>query len=133
MAVPELHFQVSVPEDQLHFANSVNVLSQAGFKADEAELSERFGMKLRYESPSAGANTSFVMSAEPKNENEFAQKVFGKCAEKLSDLGEIEDPAEFQKKLDDFIKNPAVNDTVLAKAVEIELLEGYLEGLKNQR
>ena len=47
-------------------ANVVNTLSQAGFKADPAELSDRFGMKLRYETPQAPAmGNTFAMAAEP--------------------------------------------------------------------
>ena len=50
-AVPELKFAVEPPENLGEFATVVNTLSQAGFKADAAELSERFGIKLRYEPP----------------------------------------------------------------------------------
>lgn len=50
--VPRLHFKVEPTEDQAHLAQVVNTLAQAGFKADPQELSERFGMKLRYEAPS---------------------------------------------------------------------------------
>ena len=65
-AVPKLHFQVDPPEDQMLLANVVNTLSQAGFKADPAELSDRFGMKLRYEAPQAPAmGNTFAMAAEP--------------------------------------------------------------------
>ena len=69
MLIPEIHFQVEVPEDQLHLANIINVLSQAGFKADEHELSERFGLKLKYESPQISAPASFGMYS---NEDEDA-------------------------------------------------------------
>ena len=41
----------AAPEDKLTAAQMVNTLSQSGFKADPQELSERFGMKLRYEAP----------------------------------------------------------------------------------
>ena len=50
-AVPRLHFKVEPAEDQNQLAQVVNTLAQAGFKADPQELSERFGMKLRYEAP----------------------------------------------------------------------------------
>ena len=106
VAVPELHFQVSVPEDQLHFANIVNVLSQAGFKADEHELSERFGMKLRYESPSTAA-PSFAMSAERKEDKKLTSALdewLGSAVndiEKLSDLSddELDKKLKMQKDL----------------------------------
>ena len=64
-AVPKLHFHVEPAEDQAHLAQVINTLSQAGFKADAAELSERFGLKLRYEAPSAPA-PGFAMSAESR-------------------------------------------------------------------
>ena len=60
-AVPKIHFKVEPTEDQANLATVVNTLSQAGFKADPAELSERFGLKLRYEAPPAGG---FAMTAE---------------------------------------------------------------------
>lgn len=63
-AVPRLHFHVEPAEDQAHLAQVINTLSQAGFKADPAEISKRFGLKLRYEAPSAPAG--FPMSAESR-------------------------------------------------------------------
>lgn len=63
-AVPKLHFKVEPAEDQAHLAQVVNTLAQAGFKADPQELSERFGMKLRYEAPAAPAG--FPMSADSR-------------------------------------------------------------------
>ena len=50
-AVPKLHFKVEPVEDQSRLASVINTLSQAGFKADPRELSERFGLKLHYEAP----------------------------------------------------------------------------------
>lgn len=67
VAPPELHFEVAPPEDQAQFATVVNTLSQAGFKADAAELSERFGLKLTYEPPAAndfGVINSMASSTE---------------------------------------------------------------------
>lgn len=56
----------SVPaEDQSRLATVVSTLAQAGFKADPAELSARFGLKLRYEAPAAPA-PGFAMTAEKK-------------------------------------------------------------------
>lgn len=53
VAVPRIHFQVEPAEDQTQLATVVSTLSQGGFKADAAELSKRFSMKLRYEAPAA--------------------------------------------------------------------------------
>ena len=50
-AVPRLHFKVEPAVDQGRLAEVVHTLARAGFKADPQELSERFGMKLRYEGP----------------------------------------------------------------------------------
>ena len=66
-AVPYLHFDVEPPEEMTQLASIVGTLSQAGYKADEKELSDRFGLKLRYEPPAAvpAMGNSFSMSAEP--------------------------------------------------------------------
>ena len=88
-AVPKLHFQVDPPEDQMLLANVVNTLSQAGFKADPAELSDRFGMKLRYEAPQAPAmGNTFAMAAEPPGGSlsDALEEWLGPLADKLSDL-----------------------------------------------
>ena len=52
--VPAPRFTIdhAAPEDRASLAQTIAYLSRAGFKADPQELSERFGMKLRYD-PSA--------------------------------------------------------------------------------
>ncbi|MBQ6351767.1 MAG: DUF935 family protein, partial [Lentisphaeria bacterium] len=62
---PELRFAVEPTENLGEFATVVNTLSQAGFKADAAELSERFGIKLRYEPPAQPAGMSGMFGAVP--------------------------------------------------------------------
>ena len=52
--VPKIHFKVESPEDLAQLAMVVNTLSQAGFRADETELSARFGLKLKYEPQTPG-------------------------------------------------------------------------------
>ena len=69
-AVPKLHFHVEPAEDQAHLAQVINTLSQAGFKADPAELSERFGLKLRYEAPSAPDPTGLTGLTGPTDRTE---------------------------------------------------------------
>ena len=59
---PRFVIDCAAPEDKLAAAQMINTLSQAGFKADPQELSERFGMKLHYEAP---APAGFPMSAQP--------------------------------------------------------------------
>ena len=127
VAVPELHFQVAVPEDQLHFANIVNVLSQAGFKADEAELSERFGMKLRYESPSTAA-PSFAMSAERKEDKKLTSALdewLGSAVNDIEKLSDLSDD-ELDKKLkmrNDLIKfgDSSKIENLMSQEMEQEL------------
>ncbi len=230
-AVPRIHFKVEPPADLERIANMVNTLSQAGFKADPQELSERFGLKLRYEAPAqqfsltgptgptsptedpdAAHNLNLkqkydamgvairagLLTATPeieeqtraelglpamspevkkaweatggirqpitlknaeseavaealdvdennvkalsdrsdrseKNETEFAQKVYGKCAEKLAALSSETDPAAFKQKLDRLIEDPEIDLDVFAAAVQRELMAGYLDGLNHSR
>ncbi len=47
--LPSFVIEYTPPEDQTALATIVATLSNAGFKADAAELSKRFGLKLRYE------------------------------------------------------------------------------------
>ena len=49
--MPEIQFDVKPPEDQAGFASIVATLANAGYKADPAELSMRFGLNLTYEPP----------------------------------------------------------------------------------
>ena len=67
-AVPRIKFKVAPAEDMVQLATVVNTLSSAGFKADEKELSERFGLKLHYEAPAAqpaGNNMAFSDRSDP--------------------------------------------------------------------
>jgi len=49
--VPVVGFECAPPEDLQAFATIVKTLSDAGFEADEAEMSERFGLKLKRKAP----------------------------------------------------------------------------------
>lgn len=49
--VPKLTFDVAPPEDKEKNANTLKTLYEAGFEADEEEVSERFGYKLRRRAP----------------------------------------------------------------------------------
>ena len=49
--VPKLTFDVAPPEDKEKNANTLKTLYEAGFEADEEEVSERFGYKLRRRVP----------------------------------------------------------------------------------
>ena len=61
-AVPEIHFAVEPPEDQAGFASIIATLAGAGYKADPAELSDRFGLRLTYEPP---PQNPMAFAAEP--------------------------------------------------------------------
>lgn len=119
-AVPRLHFKVEPTEDLAGFATVINTLSQAGFKADEAELSERFGLKLRYEAPAqpgmtfADAQTMSAVTKEKKDDepdlNEALEKWLGPMIEPLSGAAELSD-----EELDAQIRKgfPEIADAVL--------------------
>ena len=98
-AVPKLHFKVEPAEDQAHLAQMVNTLSQAGFKADPQELSERFGLKLRYEAPAANG---FAMAAEPiKKKDDLTESLelwLGPMADDIAAVSELSDE-ELDKRL----------------------------------
>jgi hypothetical protein len=136
--VPRLHFKVEQPEDLAQLAAMVNTLSQAGFKADAAELSARFGLKLRYEAPAPAPG--FALAAEKSDRSDksdlsdlFAQKVYGKCAREIATCAEETDPEEFRKKLEALAADPEIDQEAFAAAVQRELMAGYLDGLKHSR
>ena len=107
-AVPELKFAVEPPENLGEFATVVNTLSQAGFKADAAELSERFGIKLRYEPPAAPApygNALAMAAAAPKTSKPEDRGLaaaleawLGPAADQIADMTALSDE-ELDRKL----------------------------------
>ena len=104
-AVPQLHFDVEPPEEMTQLASIVSTLSQAGFKADEKELSDRFGMKLRYEPPAAppAMGNNFAMSSEPVNDNltDALEEWLGPLVEGMSDLLATAEQSEDEADLAD--------------------------------
>lgn len=93
-AVPRLHFDVEPPEEMTQLATIVSTLSQAGFKADEKELSDRFGLKLRYEAPQAPAmGNTFAMAAEPPQNalSDALEEWLGPLVDELSDQSDLSD------------------------------------------
>ena len=139
VAPPELRFAVEPTENLGEFATVVNTLSQAGFKADADELSERFGIKLRYEPLAApgigmpGAFADAAMTGEKTPDSGLAGKVYGKCAGAIAALADIQDPAEFGRRLEALAADPKIDVDAFAAAVQRELMTGYLEGLKHSR
>ena len=62
--MPEVQFDVKPPEDQAGFASIVATLAGAGYHADPAELSKRFGLNLTYEPPATPVAGGMAFSAE---------------------------------------------------------------------
>ena len=88
-------------EDQSRLATVVSTLAQAGFKADPAELSARFGLKLRYEAPAAPA-PGFAMTAEKKpvrsDLSDALESWLGPLADGIADAAALSDE-ELDRKL----------------------------------
>ena len=80
-AVPLIQFKVDAAEDLNSLAQMVATLSQAGYKADEQELSGRFGLKLRYEAPA-------VPSAPLALSDKLAAAELGEAGSDRSDLSD---------------------------------------------
>ena len=102
-AVPQLHFDVEPPEEMTQLASIVSTLSQAGFKADEKELSDRFGMKLRYEPPAAppAMGNSFAMSSESVKDklSDALEEWLGPLVNSLENASEDGELPDFSEKL----------------------------------
>ena len=70
---PEVRFRVQPPEDLTGLATIVGTLGQAGFRADPAELSAKFGLKLEYEPPAAAPANGFALSARSDRPDESTE------------------------------------------------------------
>lgn len=132
-AVPRIHFKVEPPEDQAHLAQVVASLSQAGFKADPAELSERFGLKLRYEAPAANG---FAMAAEPiKKKDDLTESLelwLGPMADDIAAVSELSDE-ELDKRLRSGKITQPGNSSTIEKAMENEMKRAFDEPENNSR
>ena len=73
------------------------------------------------------------MSDSSGNTNSFAQKIYGKCADALQELTELEDPEMFEKRLSDLIRDPEIDTDLFAAAVQKVLISGYLSGLSERK
>lgn len=96
--VPAVHFKVERPEDLTMLSGVIGTLSAAGYKADPAELSERFGLKLRYEPPAQPVMQSpgFAFSGEKTPPEHSAlsnalEEWLGPAADMIAELGEMPD------------------------------------------
>lgn len=73
VAAPRLHFAVEPAEDRAQLAQTVSALAQAGYRADPAELSERFGLKLEDVGPVGQAGPAVqagLLTATPEIEEQ---------------------------------------------------------------
>ena len=158
---PRLKIQTEPAEDLAALATTVSSLYAGGLETDPAEMSERFGIKLtRRPEPAAPAmgggafgvpitlktaeseavnealdvdSASAPMSDSSGNTNSFAQKIYGKCADALQELAELEDPELFEKRLSDLICDPEIDTDLFATAVQKVLISGYLSGLSERK
>ena len=78
-------------------------------------------------------SASAPMSDSSGNTNSFAQKIYGKCADALQELTELEDPEMFEKRLSDLIRDPEIDTDLFAAAVQKVLISGYLSGLSERK
>ena len=137
-ALPSFVIEYTPPEDQAALATIVATLSNAGFKADAAELSKRFGLKLRYEATSNQGGMAFAgnaaLSAEstPDGLRQWLNPVY----EELLKLGDDElSKEEFQAKLSEVCTNKDLfgNSETFEKALEELCQDGIAVGVKKSQ
>ena len=137
-ALPSFVIEYTPPEDQAALATIVATLSNAGFKADAAELSKRFGLKLRYEATSNQGGMAFAgnaaLSAEstPDGLRQWLNPVY----EELLKLGDDElSKEEFQAKLSEVCTNKDLfgNSEMFEKALEELCQDGIAVGVKKSQ
>ena len=134
--VPAVHFKVERPEDLTMLSGVIGTLSAAGYKADPAELSERFGLKLRYEPPVQPVMQSpgFAFSGEKTPQKHSAlsnalEEWLGPLAddlEKLSDMSDMSDQ-EFAAKLAECAQWSGETEKFETFLSE-EIYEGFAQG-----
>ena len=145
--VPKIHFKVERPADLAQLASVVNTLSQAGFKADAAELSERFGLKLHYEPPASG--DAAVLAAEQGDLNradgtgdrrgeltDALEEWLGPLADGIASAAELSDDELDWKLRRGEIARPGASEaleTVLARDMRRTYRHGLEDQPENQR
>lgn len=101
--VPRLTFDVAPPEDKEKNANTLKTLYEAGFEADEEEVSERFGYKLRRRQDvvsQTGISTLQMSDSIQKKTPDGALKTWiAPLERKLAELAEESDPEKFGRLL----------------------------------
>ena len=105
--VPKLTFDVAPPEDKEKNANTLKTLYEAGFEADEEEVSERFGYKLRRRqdtAPQTGISTLQMSDSTQKKTLDGALETWiAPLERKLAELAEETDPGAFGRRLAELV------------------------------
>ena len=140
---PRFELETAEPEDTAKLAETVKTLHDAGLQADPEEIGEKMGLKLTLRpEPTAPGGVNYLEMAERSDRSDKSDKsdrsdlavdVYGKCAAGIAELAEIQDPAEFGRRLKQLAEDPRIDVDVFAAAVQRELMAGYLEGLKHSR
>ena len=134
--VPVVHFKVERPEDLTMLSGVIGTLSAAGYKADPAELSERFGLKLRYEPPQpVMQNPGFAFSGEKTPPEHSAlsnalEEWLGPAADMIAELGEVPDAVLADRLRSGFDRLPGDSGKV-EKLFAQEMEKNYADPLQH--
>lgn len=133
--VPSVHFKVERPEDLTMLSGVIGTLSAAGYKADPAELSERFGLKLRYEPPQPVMQSpGFAFSGEktPPEHSSLSNALeewLGPAADMIAELGEMPDAVLADRLRSGFDRLPGDSGKV-EKLFAQEMEKNYADPLQ---
>ena len=136
-AVPRIKFKVAPAEDMVQLATVVNTLSSAGFKADEKELSERFGLKLHYEAPTvqpAGNGMAFSDRSDKSDKSDLSDALeewLGPLAKELDELSVEKEMSEkeFAQRLQKCVNGEMFgNSRKFENFLEKEIYDGFANG-----
>ena len=133
-AIPKLLFELDPPEDQAALATMVATLSGAGYKADPTELSERLGLKLRYEPPVAPMGQSIALAAEKTEKTALAAALddwLGPIADEIASAADLDD-ATLDQKLRNGFDLEESNTHALEKIMTQEMESEYANQLRGK-
>lgn len=107
VARPSLVFITDPPEDSERNANTLKTLFEAGFEADEQEISERFGWKMKRRTDSA-RNDAFLQLAESgEKKKETPESILSWLGPTAEAIEKILDGSE--EEADKALKNGTLN------------------------
>ena len=129
---PRFVIDCAAPEDKLAAAQMINTLSQAGFKADPQELSERFGMKLHYEAPaapSAGFGLGMSDRSDPSDKSDKAlsgalESWLGPMADQIAATADLSDK-DLDKSLREGLPVKPGDSTEIEAAMKEDMEKQY--------